>query len=152
LLSTTLPDESQAQVVADRCGLGVGHHDHLHRLALAARDKRHVVGHDRRVLADARRGVRGAVAFLHGGDGGIEIIGVRRGHHVVARDASVLLGAQRGDRVADPQAADHERRAPRDAADGHERTLLVAEEVARRHLVEKAQVAPDDADAFEQDA
>ena len=64
----------------------------------------------------------------------------------------VLFGRKRYRRIADAQSADHERRAAGDTKDGHKGTLFVAEQVTRRHLVQKAHTVPDKADALKQNA
>ena len=63
----------------------------------------------------------------------------------------VLFGRKRHRRVANAHTADHERCAAGDTEDGHKGALFVAEQVTRRHLVQKAHAAPDKADALEQD-
>ena len=65
---------------------------------------------------------------------------------------AVLLGRQRDRRITNAHAANYKRCAARDAKDGHKGALFVAEQVTRRHLVQKAHATPDKADALKQDA
>ena len=123
----------------------VGHDDELHGLLVLAVFER------RRIEIDADHAVHAGVVGHLGGDG-VVVAGFGDRHEIVVRDALVLLGNELGDRILDGEAADDQRRAAHDAGNGHEEAALIAEEVARRDLVQKRQAAPDEGDALEKDA
>ena len=123
----------------------VGHHVELHRGAVGPVDERRVVDGE---LHEAVH----PVARLEVGAGRREVVGQGHRHEVVAVHAVVLPGGQRVHGVLDGKAAHEQHRAAQDAEDRHEEARLVAEQVARRHLVEERHAAPQRADALEQDA
>ncbi len=53
-------------------------------------------------------------------------------------------------RVTQPECGQKQRRATRDAENGHEETFLVSDYIARRNLCRKSEMAPDDGDTFEE--
>ena len=85
---------------------------------------------------------------------GVEVVRVRHDHEVIAQHArlAVLAIGKRDHGVADAKAADEQGHTAGDADDRHEEAALVAEDVARGHLVQKAQAAPDGTNALKKDA
>ena len=142
----------QAHVVVQVARAVIGHHDQLHGLALAAKGKGNVVGHNRQRRGHRHVRVLGRVALVQRRARPREIIGIGDSQQIVARDVPVLFGRKRHRRVTNTHTADDERRAARDAKDGHKGTFFVAEQVARGDLVQKAHTVPDKADALEQNA
>ena len=130
----------------------IGHHDQLHGLALAAKCKGDVVGHNRQRRSHGHVGILGCASLVERRARLRKIVGIGDRQQVVARDMPVLLGRKRHRRIADAHTADHERRAASDTEDGHKGALFVAEQVACSDLVQKAHAVPDKANALEQNA
>ena len=142
----------QAHVVVQVARTVIGHHDQLHGFALATIRKGDVVGHDRQRRGHGHVGVLGRTALVKRRARLRKVIGVGDRQQVIARNVPVLLGRKRHRCVANAHTADHERRAARDAEDGHKGTFFVPEQIARGHLVQKAHAAPNKADALEENA
>ena len=128
----------------------VGHHDELHGLLGAVVLDRDVL------IAHGHVGVH-AAAIGEPLGGHLEVCGLRGGEQVVGVDAraacpAVLVGREGLHGVVDAKAHDHEGAAAGHAKHRHGQAALVAEEVARRDLVEEGEAAPHGADVLEQDA
>ena len=117
----------QAHVIAQVTRAVIGHHDELHGLALTAKRKGDVVGHNRQRRSHGHVGILGCTALIQRRARLRKIIGVGDRQQIVACDVAVLLGRQRDRRITDAHAADHERRAASDTEDGHKGALFVAE-------------------------
>ena len=117
----------QAHVIAQVTRAVIGHHDQLHSLALTAKRKGDVVGHNRQRRSHSHVGIIGCTALIQCRARLRKIIGIGNRQQVIARDMPVLLGRQRDRRITDAHTANHKRRAARNAKDGHKGALFVAE-------------------------